>query len=100
MEISSVLSENSSFSTAHEAVDHPVSLIKNMTHLFNSHQYSLSLINDLLLLINGRSLNGHYYISLCLSDIINIIVKSRGILKKEKEGIHLITVINLIIFYF
>ena len=80
------MSENHSFSSVQDALDHPMGLISVKIHLFNSHHYSSSLVKDILLLIKGTSFKGENYVSLALADIINIINKAKELLKKTKNG--------------
>ena len=87
LRISSVLSDDLSFTTIQDAISHVIASIRTQPDLSSPHQYSLSLIDELLLLVeprgvaSGRVLGVH-----ALADIIHLISAAKKQLKTHKQG--------------
>ena len=87
LRISSVLSDDLSFTTIQDAISHVIASIRTQPDLSSPHQYCLSLIDELLLLMEPRGVVGGRVLGVhALADIIRLVCTAKKQLKMHKQG--------------
>lgn len=84
--ISSVLSQDLSFNTVQDALQHAIAIVNTDPDLSSSQHYSLSIINDVISLVERRSVVSGCVLGVHgLSDVCNMIVEAKKLSKKGTD---------------
>lgn len=86
LEISGVLSDNITFATIQDALQHPIAIVNSTPHLLNSQEYSHFIVKDVAHLINRTSWCGFLLGTHALADIYQTIDDCRKVMKKTSKG--------------
>ena len=82
--ISAVLSQDLSFTTTQDALHHAMGTVLSNTDLFNSIEYSSSVLKDASSLLGGRtSVSKHSLVQHALADAHKLLRKGRAELKTK-----------------
>ena len=76
-----MLSDNLSFTTTQDSLEHAIATVESKPHLFNSRQYSLSILHDVVILVQRTSMTGFLFASHALADVYEILHKAKKIVK-------------------
>ena len=61
-------------------------MVESKPHLFNSRQYSLSILHDIMILIQRTSMTGFLFASHALADVYEILHKAKKIIKSTTSN--------------
>lgn len=76
-----MLSDNLSFTTTQDSLEHAIAMVESKPHLSNSRQYSLSILHDVVILVQRTSMTGFLFASHALADVYEILHIAKRIIK-------------------